>query len=362
MAVISVSDKIESMNKYELNNQAGVALMEELPAQDEQSDIVLEMDNIPYADLISAVEDKILSEERNKKNKNISYLTNYLEMIRDKKESFLKNIGSEKRKLLAKSFFEIEEMIVRGLIEDRVGSRSKEFKIEDSEWQQEIISLINKIKNNPEELKMFWDEFDALFDYEENEDDEDDEKSANKYRAGIMAPLALQNILEEKYGLKVVYSKPIEDVECLVDMTAFDELGKNILLIQVKTDKELIEKIIKKDLRGESREGNDEKELIKIIPRFEFGNNNDEMHKDYENFSKGCSRYVANNRDFFQGKGKGYEVKGVYIYVPYIIRGKKLIGMDGTPDYKLWEILVAEHLETKLDLPNKFDYGSVLRK
>lgn len=359
MAVISVSDKMESMNKYELNNQAGVALMEEPPAQDEQSDIVSEMDNIPYADLISAVENRILSKERNKSNTNISYLTNYLDMIRDKKESFLKNIRSEKRKLLAKSFFEIEEMIVRGLIEDRVGSRSKEFRIEDSEWQQEIISLINKIKNNPEELRMFWDEFDALFDYEENEDDE---KSANKYRAGIMAPLALQNILEEKYGLKVAYSKPTEDVECLVDMTAFDELGKKFFLIQVKTDKELIEKIIKKDLRGESRGGNNEKELIKIIPRFEFGNNNGEMHKDYKNFSEGCSRYVENNRDFFQGKGKGYEVKGVYIYVPYIIRGKKLIGMDGTPDYKLWEILVAEHLETKLDLPNKFDYGSILRK
>jgi len=342
------------MNKYELNNQAGVATMEEPPAQNELSGVNSEMDNIPPEDFIFAVEDEILSEERNKNNTNISYLTNYLEMIRNKKENFLTKIGNEKRRLLAKSFFEIEEMIVRGLIEDMVGSRSKEFKIEDSEWQQEIISFINKIKNNPEELKMFWDEYDALFDYE------GDKKSANEYRAGIMAPLALQNLLQEKYGLKISYSEPKEDVECSVDMTAVDGQNKKFFLIQVKTDKELIEKIIKKDLRGESDKGNhkNEKELIKVIPRFEFGNENAGMNKDYLNFSKGCSRYVENNRKLFQDKG--YDVKGVYIYVPYNIGGEKLIEINGAPSYKLWKILVAEHLETKLNLPNKFDYGSVL--
>ena len=131
------------MNKYELNNQAGVATMEEPPAQNELSGVNSEMDNIPPEDFIFAVEDEILSEERNKNNTNISYLTNYLEMIRNKKENFLTKIGNEKRRLLAKSFFEIEEMIVRGLIEDMVGSRSKEFKIEDSEWHKGIISFIN---------------------------------------------------------------------------------------------------------------------------------------------------------------------------------------------------------------------------
>ena len=105
----------------------------------------------------------------------------------------------------AEALFGIEEMVVRNLIE-KIESRSEEFKIEDAKWQQEIIFYINKIKNKPEELKMFWDEYDTLFAYE------NDSQSGNKYKAGIMAPMALQNILQEKYGLKVAYSRPEEDV------------------------------------------------------------------------------------------------------------------------------------------------------
>lgn len=355
------------MNKLESNGGVGQAVMEEeiknnQPAQIKQVEGGLNLDAIPFEDFISEVEKAIFSEERSGNNDNVSYLEKCLGKTKEKKENFLAKIESEERKFFAEAFFEIEEVVIKNLIESKTGNRSEEFRIGDTEWQQEIIFLINKIKNNPTELKLFWDEYKAIFDYE------DDVKSGNKYMAGILAPMALQNILTEKYGLQVTYPKPKEDVKYSVDMVAVDEQNKLIFLIQVKTDKEQIEKLIKRDINT-SRNGQEKntdsnqdarKELIKVIPRFEFGDRNGKMHEDYQIFSKGCSKYVENNRDLF--KGKEYEVKGVYIYVPYVVGGDKLIDMNGMPHEKLWKILVALNLETKLGLPKKFNHDRVFKK
>lgn len=228
------------MNKYELDDPVGATLTKEHLVRDEQPIIDLEMDNIPYEDFISAVEDEILSEERDG-NTDTFYFRDYLKIVKNKKENFLTKIGNEGRRLSAEALFGVEEMVVKNLIEKAEG-RSEEFKIEDAKWQQEIIFYINKNKNNPEELKMFWDEYDTLFAYE------DDNQSGKKYKAGIMAPLALQNILQEKYGLEVVYSKPEDDVRCSVDMVAVDRKNKLNFLIQVKTDIKKIEEMIDKIL------------------------------------------------------------------------------------------------------------------
>ncbi len=347
------------MNKYELNDSACAAVMEEQPVQNEQSGINPEMNDIPYEDFISVVEGEILSEEIDKYDSNVADLKNYLKVIKDKKENFLIKIGDENRRLSAEALFGIEEMVVRNLIE-KIESRSEEFKIEDAKWQQEIIFYINKIKNKPEELKMFWDEYDTLFAYE------NDSQSGNKYKAGIMAPMALQNILQEKYGLKVAYSRPEEDVRCSVDMIATDEQNKVKFLIQVKTDKDLIKKMAGKvlnagrDIREENSKQEKEKNFIKIVEKSEFGKSNKNTHKDYQKFSDGCSRYVARYREFFNDKS--YKTIGVYIYVPYVVKGERFVGIDGAPTGKMWKALVGEGLETKLGLPKKFDYGSIPKR
>lgn len=343
------------MNKYELNNEAGTAVLEL-----EKDSFKENLDDIPYEDFLYEVEKEILSEERNRENNNPNYLNDYLERIKERKENFLTKIKSEKRKLAAEILFEIEEVVIKNILEDKSGNRSLEFRIGDSEWQQEIISFVNENKDNLKELEMFLAEYKTLFEFE------DDEESGNKYMAGIMAPLALQNIFEEKYSLEVSYPKPKEDVKYGIDMIATDRENNQVFLIQVKTNRNQIEKIIDKTLNKKRKEDEYEikdkyeKKLVKVIPRFEFGDKNREMDKDYNDFSEGCLKYVNHNRDFFSGKG--YETKGVYMYVPYVVRGEKFIGIDGTPTEKLWKILVAEGLEKKLGLPNKLDYGSVLKK
>lgn len=357
------------MNNFESIGQAGQALMEEdakkeRPVRKDQADANQKLDDVAYEDFICRVEEEILLEERNKNNNNAGYLNKYLEKIVEKKEVFLSKIESEKRKLSAKVLFEIEEIVIKNLIENKTGIRSEEFRFGDSEWQQEIIFLINKNKDNPEELQIFWDEYKALFDYE------NEVENGNKYMAGVMAPLALQNILQEKYGMEVTYPKPKEDVKYSIDMVAVDEQNKLNFLIQVKTNKDQIEKMINKDLNAPrnsdnadaqpSQEPNKGKKLIKVINRHEFGNAGESMHKDYKLFSEGCSKYVESNRDFF--KDKGYKTTGVYIYIPYVMKSEKLIGINGEPNDKLWQILVAEGLETKLGLPKKLNYDTIIRK
>lgn len=349
------------MNKLESNS--GQAVMEESknnqPAQIKQFEGSFNLDSIPFEDFIFQVEEAIFLEERNKNNDNVSYLEKCLEKMKEKKKIFLEEIESEERRFFAEVYFEIEEVVIKNLIERKIGDRSEEFRIEDAKWQLEIIFLINKIKNDPTKIRMFWDEYKTIFNYE------DDIKSGNKYMAGILAPMALQNILTEKYGLEVTYPKPKEDVKYSVDMVAVDDKSRKIFLIQVKTDKEQIEKIIKRDLNAskngleinsDANQGNG-KELIKVIPRFEFGDGGGEMLEEYQIFSRGCLKYVENNRNLFENKQ--YETKGVYIYVPYVVGGEKLIDMNGIPHEKLWKILVAEKLETKLGLPKKFNYDNL---
>lgn len=344
------------MKNFELNNQGGTAVMEEeIPVNDNKTEDTPTLDNMPYEDFISEVENEILTEERDKTNGNINYLETWLDKIRKSKDVFLPQIKSEERRLCAKIFFEIQEVVLKNLIENKRGVRSEAFLIGDAEWQQEIIFLVNRLKDKPDELEAFWAQYKALF---ENEDDIED---GNIYKAGILATLALQNILTEKYGLEVNYPKPVEDVWYSIDMVANDRLKKNIFLIQIKTDKEEIEKIIKRDLNAKRNETNTEKKLIKTIPRFEFGDDKIEMHKDYKDFSKGCSKYVEKNRESFRANS-GYTTKGVYIYVPYVINGDKHIDIDGTPDEMVWKILVAENLENELDLPNKYNYDNLLKK
>lgn len=344
------------MNRYELNDSVGATLMEEQPVKDRQLDADLDMDVMPYEDFISMVEDEVLSEERDN-NTDALYLRDYLKIIKNKKEIFLTKIRDESRRASVEAFFGIEEMVVKNLIE-KVEGRSEEFKIEDAKWQQEIIFYINKNKDNSKELKMFWDEYDTLFAYE------DDSQSGKKYKAGIMAPLGLQNILQEKYGLEVVYSKPEDDVRCSVDMVAVDRKNKLNFLIQVKTDikkiEEMIDKILnsKKNNQEKISDTEKEKKLIEIVERTEFGKQNKDMHEDYQKFSNGCSRYIEKYKGFLNDEG--YKTTGVYLYVPCVIKGERAIGVDGTPSHELWTVLVGGGLEKKLNLPNIFNYDSVL--
>lgn len=344
------------MKNFESNNQGGTAVMEEeIPIDDNKTEDIPTLDNMPYEDFISKVEDEILAEERDKTNTNVNYLEKWLDKIRKSKDAFLPQIKSEERRLCAKIFFEIEEVVLKNLIENKKGVRSEDFLIGDAEWQQEIIFLVNRLKNKPNELEEFWAQYEVLFK------NEDDAKNGNIYKAGILATLALQNILIEEYGLEVNYPKPIEDVRYLIDMVVSDKSKKNIFLIQVKTDKEEIEKIIKRALDTRRKKTDTEKKLIKTIPRSEFGNDGIEMHEDYKKFSRGCSKYVENNRELFRDN-IGYTTKGVYIYVPYVINGAKHIDIDGTPDKIVWDILVAGYLENELDLPKKHNYDTVSRK
>lgn len=351
---------MKRMNNYELNNLVGTASAEEIPTQKEQSATDSGMDNIPYEDFISIVEDEILSEEIDKYDTDVDNLKDYLKVIKKKKENFLIKIGDEDRKLSAEAFFGIEEIVVRNLI-GKIEGRSEEFKIEDAKWQQEIIFYINKNKDNPKKLEMFWDEYDALFAYE------NDNQSGNKYKAGIMAPIALQNILQEKYGLEVVYSKPEDDVRCSVDMIAIDRQNKLKFLIQVKTDikkiEEMLDKILnpEKNKKEENSKQEKEKDIIKITDRSEFGKPNKNIHKDYQKFSNGCSGYVEKYKEFLSGES--HKTTGVYLYVPYVVKGERFIGIDGMPiNDRLWKVLVGGGLEKKLGLPNKFDYGSFLKR
>ncbi|RJQ32027.1 hypothetical protein C4572_01660 [Candidatus Parcubacteria bacterium] len=344
------------MNPFESNN-LGQALMEEEKTEKN-------LDEIPYEDFIFQVEEEILSEERNKNNNNVNYLTACLEDVKARKENFLNKMENEDRRLTAKVLFEIKEVVLKNLIEARKGNRSEEFRVGDSKWQQEIIFLINKIKDKPKELQMFWDEYKALFDYEE------DTENGNKYMAGILAPLALQNILEEKYGFEIHYPKPEEDVKYSIDMIAEDPDKKSNFLIQVKTNREEIEKMIKRDLEkirrpnkdGKTADQKEEsgKEFIKVIPRFEFGNVDKKMDKNYQTFSKGCAKFMEKSERSFESDPK--TTRGVYLYVPYVLNGDRLVDLTGNPKEKVWEVLVGEGLESKLDLPKRFNYDTILGK
>lgn len=84
------------------------------------------------------------------------------------------------------------------------------------------------------------------------------------------------------------------------------------------------------------------------------------MHPDYQKFSNGCSRYVEKYKGFLNDGS--YKTTGVYLYVPYVVKGERFIGIDGAPIGKMWQALVGGGLETKLGLPNKFNYDNVLKR
>lgn len=341
------------MNSFESNNIEQATASEKIGELNKSTMI---LDQVPYEDFIFQAEEEILLEEIDKENKNVKYLKSCLTNIKARKENFLKNIETENRKLSASALFGIREVILKNLIYSQTENNEVGFKIEGSKWQQEIIFLINNIKNNHEELQIFWDEYKTLFDYEE------DRKSGNKYMSGILAPLALQNILKEKYGVNVSYPKPEEDVKYSVDMVAGSE-DMNFL-IQVKTDKKAIDDMLERDFNASNRGirlgQEDGKEFIKVLPRYEFGKTDNEIDDDYKRFSNGCLNFVKNKNRIFEKENS--ETKGVYMYVPCFRNGKKIVGLNGVPDDEVWKILVAEGLESKLGLPKRFDYDSVLRK
>ncbi len=128
---------------------------------------------------------------------------------------------------MAEILFGIEEVTIEGIIERIKNKRINEYRINWARWQQHIMSYIDSIKNNSERVRMFWEEYDVLFKYDEKLNAEIDGK---KYKAGILSSLALQNILSDKYGMEIIYPDPQDDVECQVDMIALDRKMKTNIL------------------------------------------------------------------------------------------------------------------------------------
>lgn len=346
---------MNQFGKFESQTQLAVLEADEHDTNNKKNKV--EIDNSSYRDFICEIKNKILDIE---KIGTESY-EDFLKRFKKQKDDVLREIDDIDKKTVAEILFGVEEVTIEGIIERSKEERINEYRISWARWQHQIMSYINSIKNNSEKINIFWDEYDALFKYD---DELDGEINGKKYKAGILSSLALQNILSDKYGMEIIYPTPEDDVECQVDMIALDKKRKTNILIQIKGKMAgLANKNEKKDAEKNKWTNNDEgNETITVVRNNQFASHGSFEDKVLDSFARGCYDYINKRENKNNFLVPGYKTIGLFIDIPHTINGKKVVKLNGTPDDELWAALVGKKFEEKLGLPNVLDYDIFLKR
>lgn len=338
------------------NNSKGGVVLEEEPKKSDFENF----DSIPYPLLIHKIEKEIMSlrEERGESDED------YREKILSRKEEFLEKLKDENRIHLANILFGAEELILRDKIENKNGKRTISMIIEDVKFQQEMAYFVTDNENDSNLLEDYWDLYDDLFKV----NGKDTVAKGGKIKHGVLAPIALKNILDKKYNkdkiekrLDIIYSTPEDDAIRSIDMIAVDNERKINLLIQVKGDamslKELDERVKSKiKFNGEVNNKEDSKDLIYIFDEKDFADDDTSIKgkkggEKLNKFNSGCASYLKENGDVL--KVKGFKTLGVYIFVPSVVEDEPVIDINGQPDERL-DKFISEFLDMKIpNLANK---------
>lgn len=305
------------------------------------------LDDVPLEDFIAKIENEILDKGIDQGKNKSEYLKNFIA----KKEKNLSLIKDKRRKNLAEGLFGTREIKIKDEIEKEAGYRSEDLKIMDAKWQQEIIFFIGK-NNNRRELEAFWEEYDALFDYYGYAS----AARGEKLKAGILGTLAAEKFFSSR-GLDVRYPTAEEDVRDMIDMVASDEKNKTNFLIQIKVRNKKVEEMGQKS--GANNDDNNfywhfhNEEIAKVFEEDLFKTRDAEIIDDYDKFRLGCFKYTREHKKYFhEAREKGYQTKGLFLFVPYSIDGKRVMDIDGEPAPDFIDTLKGGGVERKLALPN----------
>lgn len=313
------------------------------------------LDSISYPNLLRKIEEEIISlrEERGEDNED------YRAKILSRKEVFLEKLKDENRIHLANILFGAEELILRDKMAQKNGKKAESVKIEDVKFQQEAAYFIENNEDDFNLLEDYWDLYDELFKVENNKTI----VRGETLKHGILAPIALKNILDNKYNknkddkkesrMDFIYSTPKDDIKRSIDMIAIDKERKINMLIQVKGDamnrKELEETVklkIKSNGNGKIDGSGEEKDLIYIIPENKFSKRDTSITDEKINeFNGGCADYMDEYGKIL--KEEEFKTLGIYIYVPSMVGGEKWIEINGQPHPKLAK-LISGLLDLKL--------------
>lgn len=338
------------------NNSKGGIILEEEPKKSDFENF----DSIPYPLLIHKIEKGIMSlrEERGESDED------YREKILSRKEDFVRKLKGENRIHLANILFGAEELILRDKIEKENGKRTVSMIIEDVKFQQEMAYFVTNNENDSNLLEDYWDLYNDLFKVNGN----DTVAKGEKIKHGVLAPIALKNILDKKYNkdkiekrLDIIYSTPEDDAMRSIDMIVVDNERKINLLIQVKGDamslRELDERVKPKI---KSNSGNnkmeDSKDLIYVFGEKDFADDDTSIKEKkggekLNKFNSGCASYIKENGDVL--REKGFKTLGVYIFVPSVVEDEPMIDINGQPDERLDEF-ISRFMDMKIsDLANK---------
>lgn len=255
---------------FDKKQEAGI-LLEDEPIEN--------LDSVSYPNLLRKIEEEIISlrEERGEDDED------YRAKILSRKEEFLKKLTDPNRVNLANILFGAEELILRDKTARENGKKAENVKLEDVKFQQEVAYFIENNEDDFNLLEDYWDLYDELFKVEKNKTI----VRGETLKHGILAPIALKNILNDKYNknnddkkesrIDLIYSTPKDDVKRSIDMIAIDKEGKINMLIQVKGDamnrkelEEMVKPKIKSNDNGKVGGSGEEKDLIYIIPENKF--------------------------------------------------------------------------------------------
>lgn len=330
-------------------NKEGAVLLEEEPKEKDFEDL----DSVTYPLFLHKIEKEIISLREDRGGSDEAYH----KQILSRKREFLEKLKDENRIHLANILFGAEESILRDEIEKKNGKRTKSMIIEDVKLQQEMAYFITNNEKDLNLLEDYWYLYDEIFKI--NGKDTIDE--GEKLKHGVLAPIALKNILDNKYNnggmkkrMEIIYSTAEDDAMNSIDMIAVDNEKKINLLIQVKGDamslKEL-DKITKpKKSNGDSNNKEESKDLIYIFNEKDFAdddtsikekNGGDKLNK----FNRGCASYIKEHGDIL--KEKGFKTLGVYIYVPSVVEKEPMIDINGQPNEKL-DKFISKFLDLKI--------------
>lgn len=310
------------------------------------------LDSVSYPNLLSKIEEEIISLREEREDSDEDYRAKIL----SRKEEFLGKLKDPNRIHLAGILFGIEELILRDKMAQKNGKRVESMKIEDVKFQQETAFFIKNNKNDFILLEYYWNLYDNLFKVENNKTI----ARGETLKHGILAPIALKNILEDKYNkgkegsrMDFIYTTPEDDVRKSIDMIAIDKKSKINMLIQVKGDvmnREELEGMVKPKIKsggnGKTNGSGEEKDLIYIIPESKFSKLDTSIEdKKIREFNGGCATYM-NERSKIM-KEDEFKTLGIYIYVPSMVGGEKWIEINGQPHPKLAK-LISGLLDLKL--------------
>lgn len=313
------------------------------------------LDSASYPNLLRKIEDEIVSlrEERGKDDED------YRAKILSRKEEFSAKLKEPNRIHLANILFGTEELILRDKMAQKNGKKVESMKIEDVKFQQEMAFFIEDNKKDFNLLKNYWDLYEDIFTVENNKTI----VRGETLKHGILAPIALKNILDSKYNknkddkkesrMDFIYSTPKDDVKRSIDMIVIDKESKINMLIQVKGDamnrrelEEMVKLKIKSNGNGKTNGSGEEKDLIYILPENKFSKRDTSIKDEKINeFNGGCADYMDEHGEIL--KEEGFKTIGVYIYVPSVVDGERWIEINGQPHPKL-EKLISGLLDLKL--------------